>query len=371
LWGGSVSRPGFRSSSTLPPGGATGGPALGENAGPPFLTSVRRVAPESIYHSSSKSRVDGGERVSKPLDQWTEDDLRGLIGQDEGLTVEFKRSDSLRFKTDSGKLKAELAKDVSAMANAAGGRIYYGIVEERGTGRAVSIDDGLTADEVTADQIGNLLTGNIEPAITGVRIGRINLANGNSAFAIDVPQATSMAPHQSRPDRVYYRRHDRKALPMYDHEIKDLMRRGDSPEIEVFLRHQQSAPDHFQIELMARNVSAVPVLYYSVDLILSDGMSNHGLNPSGVSVERKSFKVGGFDASGWAYSKSFVTPHALPLFKPRTHTLWVQTLQIQPGAKHPCAIVFTAPDFEGYWSGYFNRTGTRNVLMLEREPLTD
>ena len=60
----------------------------------------------------------------------TLDELSALIASraQESQGLEFKRAASLR-RTDSG--PSEIAKDVTAMANAVGGRIVYGITEVR------------------------------------------------------------------------------------------------------------------------------------------------------------------------------------------------------------------------------------------------
>jgi predicted HTH transcriptional regulator len=62
------------------------------------------------------------------LEGITEQDLHLFVQNQtpESLTVEFKGELNLDRRED----KAEAAKDVSAMANTAGGRIFYGLAEE-------------------------------------------------------------------------------------------------------------------------------------------------------------------------------------------------------------------------------------------------
>ena len=55
-----------------------------------------------------------------PVADWLEGDVQALIGSEETSNLEFKASAALE---NTPKNKAELAKDVSAMANAAGGVI--------------------------------------------------------------------------------------------------------------------------------------------------------------------------------------------------------------------------------------------------------
>jgi len=62
--------------------------------------------------------------------EWEEQDIQALIHEQrrENFQLEYKRSDSLA-KTDPR--KTEISKDVSAMANSAGGIIVYGIDEQK------------------------------------------------------------------------------------------------------------------------------------------------------------------------------------------------------------------------------------------------
>jgi hypothetical protein len=54
---------------------------------------------------------------------------------------------------------------------------------------------------------------------------RPSKGTGNVAYVLDVPQAKSRGPHQG-PEHKYYKRHNFKAEPMEDYEVRDLMRRG-------------------------------------------------------------------------------------------------------------------------------------------------
>ena len=63
-------------------------------------------------------------------------DFDGFVGVTEGLEVEFKR-EPYRMGQDSQKF--ELAKDVSALANAGGGVIVIGVLAERGDEVALDV----------------------------------------------------------------------------------------------------------------------------------------------------------------------------------------------------------------------------------------
>ena len=127
--------------------------------------------------------------MAKSVSQWDASDLQALIGQEETSNLEFKRSDALD-NTDGN--KRELAKDVSAMANAAGGVIVYGIGEKDNL--ADGLDQGTMQTKEWIDQV---LTSNIEPKIPNVTIQRIPLACGRFAFALDIPNGGRPRPASS------------------------------------------------------------------------------------------------------------------------------------------------------------------------------
>jgi predicted HTH transcriptional regulator len=148
-------------------------------------------------------------------------DLQRLIDDEiqESLILEFKASASLSRES---KARDELCKDVSAFANSAGGQIVYGVVEERH--KPLMLDDG--ADPViTKEWVEQVISSRVQPRIEGLRVVPIELAAGRLGFVINVPHATSRAPHQA-PDFKYYRRYNFQSAPMADHEIRDILRRA-------------------------------------------------------------------------------------------------------------------------------------------------
>jgi predicted HTH transcriptional regulator len=73
------------------------------------------------------------------------DDIANVVRDkiEESLTLEFKRDLNLKSEHD----KREAAKDVSGMANAAGGRIIYGI-EEAEVGETGAVSSGSRRDRM-------------------------------------------------------------------------------------------------------------------------------------------------------------------------------------------------------------------------------
>src|SRR5262245_1858605 len=96
---------------------------------------------------------------------WDESDLLNLIsvGAQESMELEFKRSEAL-----ADARKDEIRKDVSAMANAAGGTIVYGMKEDGH--KATALDDGSDPKVITKEWLEHVITSKIQPRLQGVRI---------------------------------------------------------------------------------------------------------------------------------------------------------------------------------------------------------
>ena len=251
--------------------------------------------------------------MARPVSEWDLSDLQQLVDAkaEEGAGLEFKGSDALQNTQHN---KGELAKDVSAMANAAGGVIVYGIAEAAG-GIADHIDGGT---DQTPEWIEQVLTSGIEPAVIGLMIKRIAVAGGRFAFAVGVPQATTLAPHQARHAQRYYRRHNVTVLAMLDHEIRDLMRRGTTPELRLDFSFQQIGDsDRFTVKAHLINRSAAPAFYYSIDVYLETSLNipsvEPGYYPAAVPLDIPGLYKGG----GVRLTRNFGVPDAMPIFAER------------------------------------------------------
>src|SRR5260370_13193091 len=170
------------------------------------------------------------------LDLKTKADLQRLVdeGLEESLTLDYKASLAL---SRDGKAPDELCKDVSALANSAGGQLIYGIEEDKITKKPSHVDDGVADPKITREWIEQILNSRIEPRLIGVQTVRVDMGNGKYRYVVTVPQSQT-GPHQS-PDLKYYRRFDLQSVPMYDHEIKDVMRRSTTPNLFVTLSFLQ------------------------------------------------------------------------------------------------------------------------------------
>lgn len=160
-------------------------------------------------------------------------DLDRLLLDDvpESLQLEYK---SGRPK-NKDKFKDDIAQDVSAFANSAGGTLIIGIVEERN--RPVHID-GVDERQFSRESLGQLLASKIQPDIPGLRIQAICTSNNQTALVVAVP-ASRRAPHQG-PNHKYYRRYEFHNQPMAHHEIEDIRRRQISVAPLVLLCYKRS-----------------------------------------------------------------------------------------------------------------------------------
>ncbi len=142
----------------------------------------------------------------------------------ESQSLEYKASAALGKQSAE---KSELCKDVSAFANAGGGMIIYGIAENNHD--PAGIDGCVDATIYNGEWIENVLTTGVKPKIEQLEIAAIDLPSKGKdrvAFAVRIGQAMAMAPHQNASDSKYYRRHNFKAEPMQDNEVRDAMRRS-------------------------------------------------------------------------------------------------------------------------------------------------
>lgn len=158
------------------------------------------------------------------------DDIQFLIDNsiEESTELEYKRS----FAKQNPKWKEELAKDISAMTNANGGNIIYGLSEkEVSIGRSIpeSISP-IPPSEMTKDQLSQLISSNITPKINNIEISVLPYNDGN-VFILQIPKGVTA--HQNKVNHLYYIRRNATVEVMEDYEIRDIMNRQSNPPLEV------------------------------------------------------------------------------------------------------------------------------------------
>jgi hypothetical protein len=113
------------------------------------------------------------------------------------INAEVAEGQSLEFKAElperSDKAKAEFLKDVSALANASGGAILFGVAEEGGKAESLA---GLQLSDPDAEvlRLSQILESGIEPRIAGIQFAPLKLGDSD-VLVVDVPQSFD-APHR-------------------------------------------------------------------------------------------------------------------------------------------------------------------------------
>lgn len=156
----------------------------------------------------------------------------------EAQHLEFKGPASLAH-TDAA--RKEIVKDVTGMANADGGRIVYGITEQRDNGSpfAGSIDP-IRDESITRDWLVQVVVDNTGPPLRDFEVIEVSAAGGR-VLVVDV--ASGSTAYQSFRDRLYYQRQGTQTKPMWDHQVRDVMARRLRPIVNFDLHRRAVTTD--------------------------------------------------------------------------------------------------------------------------------
>jgi hypothetical protein len=135
-----------------------------------------------------------------PLNQVSEADLQRLVDNrvPENITLEFKRESY----GANDQAKKEWLKDISALANTAGGDLIIGVEEEDGVASKLVGISSTTADEEIR-RLEAILQDGLEPRLIGTQIHPVVLSAGGFVLVVRVLRSWN-APH-----RVVYQRSNR------------------------------------------------------------------------------------------------------------------------------------------------------------------
>lgn len=216
---------------------------------------------------------------------WSEEKLKDLIsGQvQESLSLEYKRA--LSLGATEGKRK-EITKDVSAMANSAGGVVIYGIAEyESGEKKHYPERiDPVSLKDVSREWLEQVIN-SIQPHILGLGIYAVPVTGDvdRVVFVVDIPQSTTA--HQAT-DHRYYKRYNFLSQPMEDYEVRDVMNRATSPIMEIGIKIEKSMQaiqqpiidkvqkyhEVYAIKTTARNIGNVYAMYVNAFISIPASM---------------------------------------------------------------------------------------------------
>jgi Putative DNA-binding domain len=197
----------------------------------------------------------GGEKVMSS--EWDQATIQLYITDQvqESLTLEFKAADSL-VKTD-GK-RTEITKDISAMANSAGGTLIYGLAEFQQADKRHLPEriDPIDQTQFSKEWLKQVIN-NIHPRIDDVQIYPAAISGGPNQVVniVEVPQGTTA--HQAT-DFRYYKRFNFQSVPMEDYEIRDVLARQQHPKIELQFEIELTTDYSYEGETQVGGATIVP-----------------------------------------------------------------------------------------------------------------
>lgn len=210
---------------------------------------------------------------------WDEAKLQSYIDNaiEESLTLDYKAADALG--SSDGK-KREITKDVSAMANSAGGLIIYGISEYSDPAKQHLPEklDQVNRTRFSKEWLEQVIN-NIRPKIDNLVIHSVNFSGANDvAYVVEIPQSTTA--HQAT-DHRYYKRFNFLSQAMEDYEVRDIMNRARRPDMSVEFdyegQHIESSAHRYLLRIKIKNLSEQVINHYQLQFTFPtyDGNVNH------------------------------------------------------------------------------------------------
>jgi hypothetical protein len=207
---------------------------------------------------------------------WDEAGLQRMVQNkvEESLVLDYKDSKAL---AQSDHERREIAKDVSAFANSAGGTIIYGISEAGHL--PIAIDAGADPAVHSREWPENVIDSRIGPRIDGLQIIPVPLEQtspGRVAYVVIIPPS-ERAPHMASDNR-YYKRYNFKSAPMEYYEVDDVRSRASRPRLSLQLDVRDLRYDHntHLIEMVAWPRVVNPSRATASFVVLTLAMANDG-----------------------------------------------------------------------------------------------
>jgi hypothetical protein len=194
----------------------------------------------------------------------------------------------------------------------------------------------------------------VQPRIEGLIIHPIQLAKG-FAFVLDIPQASSRAPHQAL-DKRYYKRQNFQSVAMEDYEVRDILRRATTPDLQVDLSfgphdkfltqfaQGQEFSQTFFLTCTVRNKAPTPANYAIVEVMVDHDLPcPFALDPF-VTVAiideppRPKFRV---------FRRTISSPPGMPIFQEGVHDSHVAQIALQlPAGLAGSALIYLGTDIK-------------------------
>lgn len=156
-------------------------------------------------------------------------------GVEEGQTLEFKRKERPENAEATRDDRKSLGESLSALSNAVGGVLIFGIEDKKGESDIDRADKPQPLNDAVsfASKIKSIVPEILSPPHGGIKVMAILQAEGSNSgvIAIQVPEAkfrphVSMAPGHQR----YFQRAGASNRVMVDFQVRDMIRVQRSPE---------------------------------------------------------------------------------------------------------------------------------------------
>lgn len=224
---------------------------------------------------------------------WTKERLDSNISQkiEENKHLEYKSAGAIGKSEEKRK---EISKDVSSFANSDGGILIYGIKEFDDTLKKHLPEkiDPVNRLEFSKEWLENVISGNISPIIDKMEITPITIDEENNLVVYIISIEKSNTAHQANDNR-YYKRHNFKAIPMEDWEVKDVINRGNKPKIDISLyankifdKLNESSPPKCELLVVLKNSGNIGVQHIECFLEMDLEMRSFIIKPRPVANKK-------------------------------------------------------------------------------------
>jgi hypothetical protein len=219
---------------------------------------------------------------------WDEAELQRHIteGVEEHSELEYKAAAALDAKNSDTN---EITKDISAMANSAGGVVIYGIREfakpKKHLPERIDPIDRIAFNKERLEHIVNT----IRPRLHEFKIIPVNLSSGSNdvCYVVEIPEGQTA--HQCR-DHKYYRRYNFESVPMEDYEVRLVMNRQTAPDVSIEFQTRPSigigAVKYFVLSPVIRNLGGRAVREFKLVFIFPANVAHFAevINPTANTI---------------------------------------------------------------------------------------
>ncbi len=202
---------------------------------------------------------------------WDEARIKSYITNSiqENSKLEYKGPEALQI-TDVK--KKEISKDVSSIANAAGGIIIYGIEEfsDKSKEHLPERISPLNRCDISREWLDQVISTNINRPIKDLIIYPIDIGTNKNdvVYVIEIPQSTTA--HQAKDGR-YYRRRNTTTQILEHYEIIDILNRTINPDVNVEFGWKYDTTKSAQLHtynLIIKIINAGPLVeHFQLDFI--------------------------------------------------------------------------------------------------------